>query len=368
MTPRPIAASSMAAMAAALVAFAIAGCSAPASPQANQGSGTHAQLRHSASGSPRAPSGSTSGQARGSAVPARCGGQGIKVSTAGQLQAALAAARPGTRIQLAARVFKGDFAATASGTRARPITLCGSRNAVLIGESTDYGYTFYLDRASWWRLEGFSVSGGQKGVVADGVTHDLIDGLFVHGTGDEAIHLRSFSSHNVVMNNTVRDTGLHVQFFGEGIYVGSANSNWCRYTKCRPDASNYNVIARNNIADTTAENIDIKEGTTGGRIFKNHLDGRGMVAAAATAWINVKGNYWTILDNSGVDSIGDGYQVHQVYTGWGIGNIFRGNKARLDGHGYGIYVQSQDLRTIVACNNVVTGAARQLSNISCAAH
>ncbi|MGH3276277.1 MAG: hypothetical protein ACRDNZ_18365, partial [Streptosporangiaceae bacterium] len=181
---------------------------------------------------------------------------------------------------------------------------------------------------------------------------------------DEAIHLRSFSSYNIVMGNTVRDTGLKVAFFGEGIYVGSAHHNWCKYSGCKPDASNYNVLEDNNIADTTAENIDIKEGTTGGTISGNIFSGTGMAPSAATAWVNVKGNDWEILDNTGTDSIGDGFQVHQVYPGWGVGNAFRGNREAVGGPGYGIYVQSIRLNTVVSCGNVVTGGAR-LSNISC---
>ena len=62
----------------------------------------------------------------------------------------------------------------------------------------------------------------------------------------------------------VRDTGLLRQFYGEGIYVGSAHKNWCKYSDCQPDASDDDIITGNDIADTTAENIDIKEGTTGG--------------------------------------------------------------------------------------------------------
>ena len=71
--------------------------------------------------------------------------------------------------------------------------------------------------------------------MTDGVTHDLIYGLYVHATGDEAIHLRSFSSDNTVSHNVVRDTGLLAQFFGEGIYVGTAHKNWCKYSGCQPD-------------------------------------------------------------------------------------------------------------------------------------
>ncbi len=342
--------------------LALAACAGTSSPSATPApSGTHSA---SARDSGTAGTGGASQQGVGDA--AGCGGgAATKVSTAAGLHAALAGAQPGAKILLAPGVYPGDFAATASGTRAAPITLCGARSAVLKGTSITNGYTFYLDNASWWRVEGFSVEGGQKGVVTDGATHDLIYGLFVHGTGDEAIHLRSFSSYNVVSRNIVRDTGLDVQFFGEGIYVGSAHKNWCRYSACHPDASNYNVLMNNNIADTTAENIDIKEGTTGGTIVGNTFNGTGMVASAATAWVNVKGNGWKILDNTGAQSIGDGFQVHSVYPGWGIGNTFRDNKATVPGTGYGIYVQSHHLQTVVACNNVVAGAGAQISNVRC---
>jgi len=337
----------------AAVALAIAGCSATA---------TSAGPKNAVSSSPA--SMSSPAPPAGTGAPS-CGPGSVAVSTAAQLSKALAAARPGQTIVLAAGTYQGDFVATSSGTAARPITLCGSRSAVLEGRSIKDGYVVHLDRASWWRLEGFTVEGGQKGVVADGVTHDLIDGLYVHGTGDEAIHLREFSSYNTVSHNVVRDTGLREQFFGEGIYVGSAHKNWCRYTGCKPDASDHNVISDNNIADTTAENIDIKEGTTGGTISGNTFNGTGMVSAAATSWVNVKGNDWTIEDNTGTDSIGNGFSVHQVYPGWGIGNIFHGNTAAFSGPGYGIYVQSKHLETVVACNNVATGVGGGLSNEPC---
>ncbi|HET7012352.1 MAG TPA: hypothetical protein VFI65_00470 [Streptosporangiaceae bacterium] len=289
----------------------------------------------------------------------------MRVGTADALSAAIAAAKPGEMISLAPGTYVGEFVATTSGRQRAPITLCGGRDAILQGESIRHGYVVYLKDVSWWRLEGFTVAGGQKGVVADHATDDLIYGLYVHDTGDEAIHLRAFSSDDVVSHCAIRHTGLGVQFFGEGIYVGSANKNWCRYTSCKPDRSDDDKIVDNDIADTSAENIDIKEGTTGGLILGNHLDGKGMVAAAATAWINVKGNDWTIKDNTGIDSNGDGFAVHQVYPGWGIGNVFIGNNAQVDGPGVGIYVQSRSLKTVVACSNTAHGAAHGLSNQPC---
>ncbi len=291
--------------------------------------------------------------------------QSATVSTASELKRAMADASPGQVIALAPGLYRGHFVASRSGTATAPVTLCGPRSAVLDGGGIAAGYTLHLDHASWWRVEGFTVQSGQKGVVTDGVSHVVLTGLYVHGTGDEAIHLRSFSSDNTVSGNVIRDTGLLNSFFGEGIYVGSAHKNWCQYSGCQPDASDRNLITGNDIASTTAENIDIKEGTTGGKIAGNHLDGTGMVASAATAWINVKGNDWTVEDNTGVDSIKDGLQVHQVYPGWGIGNVFMANKLHVNGPGYGIYVQHHRLQAVVSCDNVVSGASRGLSNIHC---
>ena len=287
------------------------------------------------------------------------------VSSASGLKSALASARPGETIVLAPGVYPGNFTASRSGTASAPITLCGSRNAVLQGQTIAEGYTFYLDHASWWRVEGFAVQGGQKGVMADGASHDVLDGLYVHGTGDEAIHLRSFSSDDTISHCVVRDTGLLRQSFGEGLYVGSAHKNWCRYSGCQPDRSDGNILIGNNIAGTTAENIDIKEGTTGGQIIGNTLNGTGMAASAATAWVNVKGNNWTIEGNTGADSSKDGFQVHQVYPGWGIGNVFRDNKAEVNGPGHGFYVQNKRLQTTVYCDNEAISAGAGLSTIAC---
>ncbi len=297
--------------------------------------------------------------------PAARGHQALRVASAGALASALASASPGETIMLAPGTYLGNFVAAKSGTPSAPITLCGSRRAVLAGPEIRHGYVFYLDSASWWRLDGFTVRGGQKGIVTDHASHDVLYGLYVSGTGDEAVHLRSLSSDDLVSHCVIRHTGLLVQFFGEGVYVGSANKNWCRYTACKPDASDHDQILDNDIADTTAENIDIKEGTTGGVVSGNHFDGAGMVASAATAWVNVKGNDWVIKDNTGVTSVGDGFAVHQVYPGWGIGNVFAGNHARVDGPGYGIYVQSRHLGTTVACDNVAVRAASGQSDVPC---
>ncbi|MEU4745976.1 cellulose binding domain-containing protein, partial [Actinosynnema sp. NPDC023658] len=53
------------------------------------------------------------------------GGSSVDVSTAAQLQAALAAAAPGQTIRMAAGVYRGPFVITRPGTAAAPVTLTG---------------------------------------------------------------------------------------------------------------------------------------------------------------------------------------------------------------------------------------------------
>jgi hypothetical protein len=296
---------------------------------------------------------------------AACVAQGRVVSTAAELQSALASATPGAQIDLAPGTYAGHFVIKSSGTAAAPSRLCGPRTAILDGGDIASGYTFYLDGASWWVVSGFTVQHGQKGVMTDRASHNVISGLLVQNIGDEGIHLRSGSSDNIIEGVTVRNTGLHDTKFGEGIYVGSAVKNWCVYTSCGPDRSDGNIIRGNDVAHTTAENIDIKEGTTGGTIADNQLSGVGMVASAATAWINVKGNDWLVEGNVGDQSLKDGFQVHEILNGWGRDNVFKGNVATVDGPGYAIYVEHASLGTQVACDNKAIDAGSGLSNVPC---
>jgi hypothetical protein len=281
--------------------------------------------------------------------------------------AALAAARPGTTIHLADGSYRGTFVATAKAPADAPITLCGGRDAVLDGgDVDDGGYTLHLDGAAHWRVLGLTLTGGQKGLMVDAGVGNLIEGLLVRSTGDEAIHLRRHSTDNVVRGNTVRDTGLRKPKFGEGVYVGTAESNWCDLTACRPDRSDRNLVEGNDIAGTTAESVDVKEGTSDGVVRGNRFDGAGIVEG--DSWVDVKGNGWVVEDNVGTTSPEDGFQVHEVVDGWGRGNVFRGNTAHVEGPGYGINAAGpRGMResTTVACDNTASGARSGLTNVEC---
>lgn len=289
---------------------------------------------------------------------------GQDVSTADQLRAALDQAQPGTVIHLRDGTYSGQFEITTAATADRPITLCGSRAAVLDGGPVDEdGYTLHLRDADHWRLSGFTIHGGQKGLMIDSTRGALIEGLLIHEVGDEAVHLRTASSDNTVQANTIRRTGLRKEKFGEEIYVGSARSNWCTYSNCEPDRSDRNTIQGNDIADTTSEAIDIKEGTSNGVLRGNTFSGAAMTAAGS--WVDIKGNNWTIADNIGVDAPEDGFQSHKILDGWGERNTFHGNIATVNASGYAINITKKDLGNAVSCTNRATNADAGLSNIPC---
>jgi hypothetical protein len=122
------------------------------------------------------------------------------------------------------------------------------------------------------------------------------------------------------------------------------------------------VIEGNHISGTTAENVDIKEGTTGGILRGNTFDGVGM--SAADSWVDVKGNNWTIQGNVGQNAPTAGFQVHNVYKGWGTGNVFSSNAAAVNGPGYGIHLAPIQAN-VVLCSNTASGAGQGLSNVRC---
>lgn len=291
-----------------------------------------------------------------------CGDATVTVTSASELTEALDSASPGDVISLAAGTYTGNFRATASGTPDEPIVLCGSAESVLDGGGVEHGYVLHLDGASYWHVFGFTVNNGQKGIMADSIHDTILEGLTVSHIGDEAIHLRANSTDNTVVGNTISETGLREAKFGEGIYIGSAESNWCDITDCEPDRSDNNLIEDNTISGTTAESIDIKEGTSGGILRHNSFDGAAMVEA--DSWVDVKGNDWLIEANAGTDSPLDGFQTHEILDGWGLGNVFRANTAAVNGPGFGFSL-TPALTNVVECDNTASGAGQGTSNVTC---
>lgn len=285
----------------------------------------------------------------------------VDVSSTDELRTALAESRAGQRIFVAAGTYEGPFDITTSGTQEQPIVLCATPGATIAGTSSDYA--LHIEGAAWWSIQGLAIVDSKKGVVLDETNHSSLVALDVSGIDQEAVHLRTNSSDNTVIGLRVSDTGRTDPQFGEGIYVGSAVSNWCRYTNCSPDRSDRNRIIGNTFgSDVRAENIDIKEGTTGGEISGNRLSGRG---TTADSWIDLKGNEWLVTANVGALTREDGMAVRVEAEGWGNDNRITSNDMTIDAPGYGVWVDRDAEGTIVGCDNEARGAGSGLSNIVC---
>lgn len=297
------------------------------------------------------------------ALTAACTGErDVVVTDAATLSAAVAAAQPGDAITLAPGAYRIRLELANSGDPDNPIQLCGTPNTTI--EPGDGGYGIHLAGASWWQLRQLQVRGGQKGIVLDGADHNLIESVSVSGTGMEGIHLRAGSSDNLVRSVAVSQTGLRKPSAGEGIYVGSARGNWCRYSDCQPDASDRNQLIEVSFgAGISAENVDIKEGTTGGAVTASTFSGQGLTGA--DSWIDIKGNDWTVSNNRGSGPAQDAIQVHRVAPGWGEGNTITNNDLQFSGSGFGVWVQPGTHGNTVACSNQVPPTAAGVANVAC---
>jgi len=296
------------------------------------------------------------------AAPAR---PTVSVSNSGQLTAALRKAAPGQVISLRDGTYTGRFVASRSGAGSAPITLVGSRKAVLTTGSKRAAYGLHVTGKNWV-LRGFSVSNSAKGIVLDNSDNTVIDGVAVTAIGQEGIHIRTSSSHVTVRNSVVDGTGQWIAGFGEGIYVGSGVGNWREImgSKTTPDRSDNVLIENNRISNTAAEGIDIKEGTTGGRVARNVFKNAGYSGANyGDSWMDVKGNDYAIWDNSGSGTRLDAFQVHAPVKGWGGGNRFRNNSVAGGVPGHEVNVSSATPGNVVYCKP--WKSARGLSNIKC---
>ncbi|MEV3991753.1 right-handed parallel beta-helix repeat-containing protein [Streptomyces sp. NPDC049837] len=276
----------------------------------------------------------------------------IDVTTAAQLKSALTSARPGDTIRLADGTYTGNFKATTPATASARITLTGSSRAVLTAGG---GYGLHLNGASHWTVKGISVTGGQKGIMIDTATGVVVDSVTVHGLDMEGVHFRKSSSNGVIKNSRIYDTGNDGRGMGEGVYVGTANTLSDR-------SDNVQILGNVIGPDVGGESIDIKEGTTGAKIIGNTFDGRGMTGVHYDdSWVDVKGNNVLVENNTGRNTLNNGFEVHTQQSGWGCGTVFRANKADLTGatgaHRYAIHVPhySSSCRTTVYADNTRTG-------------
>lgn len=260
----------------------------------------------------------------------------VNVSNQTELEAALLDATAGDLIEMADGYYGDKFIMlNKSGTSSDPIVVRGSRNAIVHlgtwGSGSDYGsgYPVHIDGSDYIHLLGFRVSHGPKGVILDESNNCVLRGLQVDDVEQEAIHLRNYSSDNVVEQCTVFGTGQSSPGYGEALYVGTAKSNWSSAqsrTNGDPDPCNNNILRYNYAHDFTGEAVDIKEGTVGNIIEYNYFDGNALNDDnSADTWADIKGNQTIIRYNFGKNTFNGAYSVYDPAAGYGEDNVFLGN-------------------------------------------
>lgn len=294
----------------------------------------------------------------------------INVSTKDELQKALSNAQAGQTIVLANGIYTGQFKipANINGTASQPIVLKGSKDAILETGDVNKGNALELQGNSYWILEGFTVQQSKKAVMIDYSNNITVKNLTIKNIGEEAVHFRKFSSYNIMRGCTVTNTGLVSPGYGEACYIGSAYSNWDKYTNGKADTCNYNKVIDNHFGPgVAAEGIDVKEGTYYGYIADNYFDGEGMKGENyADSWMDIKGSNYLIENNKGKTSLLDGFQVHHPTAGSGANNIFKNNTCNVGNKGFGFNIQLLDGSAngnIVYDNNEVKNAEAGIANI-----
>jgi hypothetical protein len=298
----------------------------------------------------------------------------VYVSNSFDLQLSLILAQPGQTIELAPGVYRGNFMIGTSGTFEQPITLQGHADAVLDGGTYAMNYGLMV-RGSHWRIDALNLRNAKKGIILHGASNNVLSHVRVEDIGEEGIRLRGHSRNNTIDACVVARTGLLRPGFGEGIYVGSAHDSWEEVTEGEPDRSDNTSILNCVLGpDVGAELIDIKEGTSGGVVRGNTLDGTGISGENfADSLFDIKGNGYLIEGNRaikpGPNQLVDGFQVHRKLGEWGMRNVLRNNTLDLAVPGYGIHIQIQENYeggNLVEGNNIVAGAQRGYSNVAAA--
>ena len=209
----------------------------------------------------------------------------------------------------------------ADGTKTNPIVLAGS-DPVDLPEifSSDYKHNYGIHvTGNYVILKNLKIHSFSKGVVFDNSVGALMEDCEVYHTGNEIVHVRDSSQQVTLNRNFIHGSGYEIAKYGEGIYVGTYNTGWASSQQADRDAGfwgtdasqhrysgydwrvNDTKITCNIVSGTTAENIDVKEGTVRGIVQGNmfigdSLDYNGEVSYD-DANIDMKGAYWTITGN-----------------------------------------------------------------------
>ena len=242
----------------------------------------------------------------------------------------------------------------ADGTKANPVVLAGSDPAhppEIFSSDYKHNYGIHVT-GNYVILKNLKIHSFSKGVVFDNSVGALMEDCEVYHTGNEIVHVRDSSQQVTLNRNFIHGSGYEIAKYGEGIYVGTYNTGWASSQQADRDAGfwgtdasqhrysgydwrvNDTKITCNIVSGTTAENIDVKEGTVRGFVQGNmfigdSLDYNGEVSYD-DANIDMKGASWTVTGNYFYNSKKQGLPYYNPHFNYFVEEVVmpsNGNKA-----------------------------------------
>ena len=267
------------------------------------------------------------------------------------IQKALGRAEPGDTVELGSGAYYQSVVSVRSGTEDSPITLRGTKDAVIFGNRSRVIEIHH----DYLTLKGFQVNGHWSvGEAKENYRDKLIyvlgkqskkgveglklTGLLVQNAGGECIRLRYFARDNEVSRSTIRNCGVWDFRLndggknGEGIYIGTAPEQRKdgKNPTTGPDMSMRNHIHHNLIETHGNECVDIKEGAVQNLIEYNtcrhQLDSQ-------SGGFDARGNGNVFRYNTVEDTAGAAVRLGGDSDKDGIGNDVYGNVFRNNGKG-----------------------------------
>lgn len=242
----------------------------------------------------------------------------------------------------------------ADGTKNNPIVLAGSDPAnppEIYGTAVNSNYGVHVT-GNYVVLKNLKIHTFSKGVVFDNSVGALMEDCEVYHTGTELVHVRDSSQQVTLNRNFIHGSGYETPRYGEGIYVGTYFKSWASSQQSDKtagfwgaDASQHRYsgydwrvndtkITCNIVKATTAENIDVKEGSIRGIVQGNmfiadstNYDGQ---VDYDDANIDMKGASWSVTGNYFYNSKKSGLPYYNSHFRYFVEEVVMpsdGNKA-----------------------------------------
>ncbi len=189
-------------------------------------------------------------------------------SDGGALVKAVAALKPGDRLELASGTYSVDrmWDIGVSGTAKAPIWVVAAKDAqVIITRPDDKQNVINIGQSnpvSYLCLRGVEIKGGSHGMRLGRCSQVWIDQCHIHHTGEVCLSANSADTNHLhLTRNHIHDGGGHA----EGMYLGANNG---------VHIMSESIIALNHIHDCRGDQgdgIEVKQGSWGNLIAENHV-------------------------------------------------------------------------------------------------